>query len=240
MNALIISIFIIIIFLISVMTTMLINVTKVVNERIKSLFINKLEDYNNLIELKNKELQNITSSEENKESNIEKEVYHVNPIIDIPSYRDSSILKDLKKINEKFDFDNQNIILKFIQKNYKYQNEKHYNLLNSLNEKLYFDIVYEVMLYQSNVQYSFLKKIASKEELKYLENYKKEDFNILEFKNHIENLIDQNDQTIYVRVGKKEENYDHLNNNIKTIYDESIIKGIKIVYQNKLFDYSLW
>ena len=96
------------------------------------------------------------------------------------------------------------------------------------------------MLYQSNVQYSFLKKIASKEELKYLENYKKEDFNILEFKNHIENLIDQNDQTIYVRVGKKEENYDHLNNNIKTIYDESIIKGIKIVYQNKLFDYSLW
>lgn len=221
------------------MTTMLINVTKVVNDRLKSLFINKLEDYNNLIELKNKELQNITSSEENKGSNIEKEVYHVNPIIDIPSYRDSSILKDLKKINEKFDFDNQNIILKFIQKNYKYQNEKHYNLLNSLNEKLYFDIVYEVMLYQSNVQYSFLKKIASKEELKYLENYKKEDFNILEFKNHIENLIDQNDQTIYVRVGKKEENYDHLNNNIKTIYDESIIKGIKIVYQNKLFDYSL-
>ena len=48
------------------MTTMLINVTKVVNDRLKSLFINKLEDYNNLIELKNKELQNITSSEKIK------------------------------------------------------------------------------------------------------------------------------------------------------------------------------
>ena len=37
----------------------------------------------------------------------------------------------------------------------------------------------------------------------------------------------------------KNENYDYLSDNIKTIYSTDIYKGIKIKYQNKIYDYSL-
>jgi hypothetical protein len=47
------------------------------------------------------------------------------------------------------------------------------------------------------------------------------------------------DPTIYVIVGGEDENYDKLDDRIKTIFDDRVYKGIKIIYKNKLYDYSL-
>ena len=48
-----------------------------------------------------------------------------------------------------------------------------------------------------------------------------------------------NNPTITVYVGDKNESYDNLSKYIKTIYSKDIYKGIKIKYQNKIYDYSL-
>ena len=47
------------------------------------------------------------------------------------------------------------------------------------------------------------------------------------------------DPTIYVYVGNNHYNYDYINKRIKTLYSDEIYKGIKIIYLNKLYDYSL-
>lgn len=63
--------------------------------------------------------------------------------------------------------------------------------------------------------------------------------NIDNFINYLNELIDLNNPLIVVYVGDKNENYDYLSDNIKTIYSTDIYKGIKIKYQNKIYDYSL-
>ena len=43
--------------------------------------------------------------------------------------------------------------------------------------------------------------------------------------------------TIYVAT--KRENYDHLSKYIKTVVSDDIYSGIKIVYKDKIYDFSL-
>jgi hypothetical protein len=52
-------------------------------------------------------------------------------------------------------------------------------------------------------------------------------------------MINENNPNIYILVGTEEENYDKIDDRIRTIYDSSIYKGFKIIYKNKLYDYSL-
>ena len=66
-----------------------------------------------------------------------------------------------------------------------------------------------------------------------------DEFEIEDFLNYVENEMGTCDPTIYVIVGGEEENYDRLDDRIKTIFDDRVYKGIKIIYKNKLYDYSL-
>ena len=65
------------------------------------------------------------------------------------------------------------------------------------------------------------------------------DTSIDNFMNYLEELIDLNNPTILVYVGNKEENYDHLSKYIKTKYTKDIYRGIRIIYKNKMYDFSL-
>ena len=58
-----------------------------------------------------------------------------------------------------------------------------------------------------------------------------------ELYNYIHEALDNTCKIVYV--GDKSENYDYLSKYIKTIYSADIYKGIKIKYQNKIYDYSL-
>ena len=66
-----------------------------------------------------------------------------------------------------------------------------------------------------------------------------DEFEIEDFLNYVENEMGTCDPTIYIFVGDEEENYDKLDDRIKTIFDDRVYKGIKIIYKNKLYDYSL-
>ena len=59
------------------------------------------------------------------------------------------------------------------------------------------------------------------------------------FIDYLNELVDSNNPYITIYVGNKNENYDNLSKYIKTIYSDDIYKGIKIVYKNKIYDYSL-
>ena len=48
-----------------------------------------------------------------------------------------------------------------------------------------------------------------------------------------------NNPKITILVGNKSENYDHLSENIETVFNDKIYRGIKIIYRNKVYDFSL-
>ena len=40
------------------------------------------------------------------------------------------------------------------------------------------------------------------------------------------------DPTIYIVIGDEDEDYNHIDDRIETIYDEKVYKGVKIIYKN--------
>ena len=60
-----------------------------------------------------------------------------------------------------------------------------------------------------------------------------------EFIDYLDQLVSLNDPTIKILVGDKKENYDYLSKHIKTIVSDDIYSGIKIVYKDKVYDFSL-
>lgn len=221
-------------------------ITNVLNEKSKAYFINRLQIYDELIEVKSKQLDAINNKIkelENIENRkpIEKNV--VNPDIyydiNIPSYKDEDIFNNYKKINNEFKLKNINIIKKFLKEKVEKNNLDLYNSLVGIKQKIRSDNIYEIIILDSKNQMEAIKKILKKEDQFIFEKYSKDDFNILDFINYIDDLIRKEDPTIYVRVGDKNQNYNKLDNLIKTVYDENICKGVLIIYKNKLYDYSL-
>ena len=60
-----------------------------------------------------------------------------------------------------------------------------------------------------------------------------------DFLNYLDDLIDKTSPYIEVQVANSKQNYDHLSKYIKTVVNDSIYRGIKIVYKNKVYDFSL-
>ena len=60
-----------------------------------------------------------------------------------------------------------------------------------------------------------------------------------DFLEYLEVEIRKSDPVIYIEVGDKDLNYDQWDARIKTVYNDKIYKGIRIRYQDKLYDYSL-
>ena len=64
-------------------------------------------------------------------------------------------------------------------------------------------------------------------------------FNMEDFIDYLNKLIELNDPTVVVLVPNDKVNYDYIDKNIKTKVSDSIYKGIKILYRNKVYDFSL-
>lgn len=56
---------------------------------------------------------------------------------------------------------------------------------------------------------------------------------------YLDQLVDLNSPKITILVGSKNENYDHLSDYIETKYSDKIYRGLKIIYKNKVYDFSL-
>ena len=60
-----------------------------------------------------------------------------------------------------------------------------------------------------------------------------------DFIDYLNRLIELNDPTVVVLVPNDKVNYDYIDKNIKTKVSDGIYKGIKILYRNKVYDFSL-
>ena len=236
--------------LIAILFFALRSTVKRIDYNTKKYFIDKLQDYDYLIDEKKKILNELNVKiEENKKvlskeakSNVnsaKKEHFEYYEDLDVPKYMDENLFKKYKKIKDKFSFDKENIIKEFINK-IKPNENTDYNILVKIRNKFTKNRIYEIMKLRKDEQKKYIKTILSDEEISLIEKHiNLENIKINNLILKLDTLIDKNDPTIYVYVGEKEKKYDYISPLIKTLYDEDINEGIKINYKGVLYDYSL-
>ncbi len=222
----------------------------IVNDQTKSYFVNKLQGYDDLIQDKENKLLEIETQIKDKEKGIKEEetlrannqnYAFDNNVIDLfnaTKYQDQNIFELNKKIDENFVVNYEELIKDFLTL---CSDETDYTFCVNLRGKFDSDTIYKLKSMLSSDYEAELKSLLDTKEYKVYEAFKlvTSENNIENFIDYLDQLVTLNDPKVRILVGNKSENYDHLSNNIETVYNEKIYRGIKIVYKNKVYDFSL-
>lgn len=254
MNEIILAIIVVLILLI-VLACLFLFTVKRVNVLVKKIFVDKLQEYDFLIDDKEKKIEELNGNIEIKK-NEEKELEDlINKLkieaedfkkeeVDVvmpkgADYEDGNLLENYKKIKEGFSFDYEEKIKKFLESEVTKDDGK-FNVY--LNIKNYFShkTVYKISTYGSNEQRIIVNGLLTEDEkilVKDLLDTSK--FNIVKFINKIDDLIKNSDPKIYIYVSDKNMKFNDLDSNIETVFDEKLTEGFKVEYKGKVYDYSI-
>ncbi len=250
MVILFVAVCLIIAFLVFLMFLVLRKTVRIVNSQTKSYFVNKLQGYDDLIQSKENKLNEINEIIRDKEKRInEEEKETVNAtgyafdteVIDLfneTKYQDSSILALTKKIDENFVVNYDELIKDFLKL---CDDNTNYQFCVDLRGKFSSDVIYKLESMMLDDREAYLEKILDKKEYKVYDAFKlmTADNTVSGFIDYLNQLIDLNSPKIKVLVGNKNENYNYLSDDIETIYNDKIYRGIKIIYRKKIYDFSL-
>ena len=240
--------FTVIILLVVAMSLVLRNAVKQVDDKSKSYFVDKLKEYDYLIDEKEKKLSELESElekrkqglKDNTDNNGKPNYDFDSSIIDlltVTSYLDKNIFAINKKIEEKFIINYEDLIKDFLS-NIKDDNK--YDFCLKLRKKFTPLEIYKIEIMLPMERDEYLKKFLTKEEYMVYEIFLASNrFNMEDFIDYLNRLIELNDPTITVLVPSKNVNYDYIDKRVKTKVSENIYKGIKILYRNKIYDFSL-
>lgn len=235
--------------LVFVMFIILKKTVNVVNSQTKTYFVDKLQAYDSLIDEKEQKLNEIDELLKNKELGLKDEEkivkkdgydfdYNIIDLFNSTEYQNKELLKITRLIEEKFDFDHEKLVKDFLRC---VKNVDRYDFCLNLKEKFTYDVIYEVKTLLDQDLDDYMKKLLDSNEYNIYLLFKdlNEKFVIEDFVDYLDRLVDLNDPTITIYVSNKKENYDYLSKHIKTIVSDDIYSGIKIVYKDKVYDFSL-
>lgn len=252
MNEILIAIIIVAVLLL-VLMLILTFMVKRINSMLKKIYVDKLQEYDFLINDKEERAIKLAGEIEEKEKYFEGLKNKIDEIGTIESkkkvdevilptdtdYEDENILEGYKKIKRNFSFDTRKILLDFIEKNCN-GDDKLYKTLSVIRSYFTYKTMYKISSYRSEEQRIIVNDLLNDEEKSVVDKLlKRKVFNIKTFVKRLDDMILRNNPVINVYVGNKNENYDNLNANIKTIYDKNIVDGFKVEYKGKLYDYSI-
>jgi len=236
-------------FLIFVMFLILKKTVRIVNEQTKSYFVNKLQGYDDLITERENKLNEIDELIKNREIGKEENKKELSKggyafdtnVIDLfnsTKYQDNNIFELNKKIDENFVVNYEELVKDFLTF---CDDSKDYNFCIKLREKFDSEQIYKFKSLMDSEFEGELKKFLTDKEYKIYEAFKLiiGDNTIENFVVYLDQLVDLNSPKVIIMVGSKHENYDHLSDYIETKYSDKIYRGIKIIYKNKVYDFSL-
>jgi len=223
---------------------------RIVNAQTKSYFVNKLQGYDDLIRDKENKLLEIDELIKDREKGIKEEdkkqsysggyAFDTNVIdlLNAAEYQDNNIFLLNKKIDENFVVNYEELIRDFLTL---CDDSKDYDFCLNLRGKFSSDVIYELKSMLADDVEHRLKEMLSVKEYKVYDAFKLiiNDHCIDNFIDYLDQLVALNNPKVKILVGSKSENYDHLSGYIETIFNDKIYRGIKIVYRNKVYDFSL-
>lgn len=222
---------------------------KKINSQTKLYFVDKLQEYDYLIDQKLEKLNQI--NEEIKEKELKKEEdkgssdfnhyefdYQIIDLFNKTRYQDKNIFEINKRIDEKFNIDYVALIKEFVTN---INDDGTYLFCSSFRGKFTSEVIFQLKMMGLEEQEEYLEKNLNEKEKQIFQLYKKlnQNWDVDGFIDYLNELMDLNNPNVIIYVGEKNENYDYLSKYIKTIYSKDIYKGIKIVYRKRIYDFSL-
>ena len=236
-------------FLIFLMYMILKKTVRIVNEQTKSYFVNKLQGYDDLIADRENKLNEIDEliknreiGKENNKKELSKGGYafdtNVIDLFNSTNYQDNNLFELNKKIDETFVVNYEELIRDFLSF---CDDSKDYRFCIKLRDKFDSETIYNLKsLINSDMELE-LERMLTEKEYKVYEAFKViiSEHTIENFVIYLDQLVDLNSPKVVILVGSKHENYDHLSEYIETRYNDKIYRGLKIVYKNRVYDFSL-
>lgn len=269
MKELIISAMLVIIILVFFVFFIFRNVIDRLNRNSKKYFIDKLQDYDDVINLKKQELQsldkqlekvqaqrdklleenpnlliefNLQADNKQQEKNVDKKTEEeVMFNMPNPQYREEAFFNTYRSLKQQFKVNSEKVVKDFLKEHTNKQEQKEYETLMKFRNYFDSDTIYQCLTLTKQEQYDVIDSVTKKKQKQVLgfDEYTDANFDLMKFLETIDNRIKQIDPTIYVYVGRKEENYDYLSEYIKTDTYKNMIEGVIISYQGKIYDYSI-
>ena len=257
-----IAVIVVLLVLIYFMTVMLRSVVSESNQKVNGYFLKNLEMYDTRYKdkvnsLRKLEVEYEDVSRELRNMKNEMISYKTSPFyaprpvprdIFIPTarYIDNDFFEEYKIAKDKLmSIDKQDVIDNVIEKVPFTGNITIYNTVQGIMEKLNFDAIYDLCSSTKEDQYRIIVESLDEEEQKLLSEYTQnmddiEEFDVLRFTDFLKHIAWRNDPHVFVSVAENEADYSNPDRNIVCLVDQNICEGLKIVYQNKVYDYSIY
>lgn len=218
-----------------------------INQQSKDYFVDKLKAYDELINVREDKLRELNEKIDNRNNELNKKETVVTSnnsvyLYDMKNitYKDDDIFKKMKSVDQKFKFNHKKVIMDFLEKNFVSTDNHEYDNYVAIREKFTQDKIFNLLTKKENIQIEGVKEILG-DKVSILDDFiaKNKKFNLKKFISYLDKIVDDLDPFVYIYVGNENENYDNLNEFIKTKVNDSIFKGFKIVYRGKLYDFSI-
>ena len=157
------------------------------------------------------------------------------------TYQNENFLREYKAVKNKMKIDKNRTLMAVIKEESSESEAAPGHLIADLLHSLSFDTLYKVSTLSSQQQEAIMRDVLNEKQLAFLNAYlgEKERFDVLEFFDFLKELSFSCGGDFYVKTGDLRENFDGLGQNVVTVHDPSIVEGIKIVYRNRMYDYSM-
>ena len=240
------------------------NIIKRINDNAKTFFVNKMQDYDYILDEKQEKLNELTKEIEEIEEKKKNEKYSLDDIenlkedlsgensksdmgnvkynLNVPQYRETQFFKNYKEIKRLFSVNNEQIIKDFIEENRNVKEENEYKKLKKIREKFNDEAIYGCLTLNVEEQKEVLKEVLTETEKKLLKIdsiLNQEKFSIGKFVHILDKKIEELDPTIHIYINGNSNGYENINPNIVVEQYKNISEGIIIKYRDKIYDYSI-
>lgn len=233
------------------------NATKKVN----AYFLSKLSEYDEDFEKKIDEMEALEEQKEGLRQEIRilemdhnsleaSRFYRPRPVmrdtyIPIARYIDNGFFEDYKLAKNLLVMDKAQIIRDIMDK-FPYSGDlERYHTANGILEKLNFEAIYDLSSLAETTQLEVLEEALEKPEELLLKEFidmseGMEQFDLLGFLSWLKQVVHKESPLLMAFVGDKDEDYSYVADNVVCELDKNVCEGIRIIYQNKLYDYSIY
>lgn len=238
-----------------VLTILLVLTVKRVNVITRKNFIDKLQEYDGLVDEREAQIDELNKIIEQRQADnqaLEEKAKELaktggarrgSGAIVFPKYANlvsGNILGQYKLIKNNFNFDVSKKVEEFIKKHPEDKEKTRlYKVYYKVRSDLGFDALFKLSTYQRDEQQRIIKELFANEMDDLLSLIDKPNFDVVEMARELDGLIMMNDPKFYVLTPNEGENYNHINKDVVTKYDPSITEGFKITYQGSISDFSI-
>ena len=236
-------------------------VTENANKKVNAYFLSKLREYDDDFVEKMNELEELREQKAELQQKIRilkmdhdslevSRFYKPRPVmrdtfIPMARYIDNGFFEDYKIAKNLLVMDKENII-KTIMERFPYSgNITRYESAHSIMKKLNNEAIYDLCSLDESTQLTVLDEELDEKEITLLEEFIKpitgvKDFSVLNFLSYLKQVINEESPILMAYIGDKDEDYSYVSENVKCQFDKNVCEGIRIVYQNRLYDYSIY